>query len=347
MLLHRRGRLPRSCVLTSRAVSRRMIGGHYDLTFPCTLRHGMVQALLHLGVTSDYHARILETGAVAKHFTKLPEPQEETKDKQKVLRSLSTPLGVASDAVVSIALAQATPSAPVLVPIDGDEAIVAVTHADACGDGGGDGGSGGDGGGEAAAAVVVSEVAPPLNVTAEIEDFGKAIQAVSFEADQGEADASGGGLPQRQLLRAKPELVTLASEAPSTLLTGIANELRAAGDSHKVHLLEHGLQMLKHQVDQIWVAARRLVEVAQAENVKDQVPNLVRDWVRLSPVAEVQSVQSMFKTLQLEAEAKKKEELIREEELHSPGANEKSHRRRKQDNANPSPALAMSSRVPW
>lgn len=149
--------------------------------------------------------------------------------------------------------------------------------------------------------------------------------------------------------REKPKLVRLASEAPSMLLKGIASEIQGAADSHKVHLLDNGLQMLKHEIDQIWAAAKRLVEVAQAEGAKDQVPDLIRDWVKLSPVAEVQSVQSMFKTLQLEAEAKKKEEQIREEELHSPGANDKSHRRRKQDGANhnPSPALAMNSRVPW
>ena len=73
--------------------------------------------------------------------------------------------------------------------------------------------------------------------------------------------------------------------------------------------------MLKHEMDQIWAAAKRLVEVAQAEGAKDAVPELIKGWVASAPGAEVQSVQSMFKALQAEAEAKKREEMLREEEV--------------------------------
>ena len=51
------------------------------------------------------------------------------------------------------------------------------------------------------------------------------------------------------------------------------------------------VQMLKHEMDQIWAAAKRLVEVAQADGAKDAVPELIKGWVASAPGAEVQSVQ--------------------------------------------------------
>ena len=63
----------------------------------------------------------------------------------------------------------------------------------------------------------------------------------------------------------KVELVTMLSDPPSVLLSDAASELERAADAHEVHVLEHGLQKLQHEMGQLWTAAKRLVAVLGLE----------------------------------------------------------------------------------
>ncbi|KAL1507561.1 hypothetical protein AB1Y20_007181 [Prymnesium parvum] len=268
------------------------------------------QALTHLGSVSDYHAQILETAAV------LLQHRPPGLKKKPSTRHIAKP-PPSPGAAAAPPRAASPPAGEAEAPA-ADEAAAAEED----GEGAEEGEEGEESEHEQSGDGELHEKSAKPEVSVRIQ----------------ESDAA----PPRS----KPKLVRLASDAPSALLGGTASELDKAIGSRKVHLLDGALQILKHEMDQLWAAAKRLVEVARAEGDAEAVSELIHHWVRAAPSAEVQSVQSMFKTLQLEAEAKKREEQMREEEQHAPGAIEKS-RRRKVETNNPSPALAMVNRVPW
>ena len=121
----------------------------------------------------------------------------------------------------------------------------------------------------------------------------------------------------------------------------------------QVHLVEEALLILEHQVDQLFAAARRLITAANDSDARTAgavvVPAAIDEWVKgADPGAEIQTVQAMFKSLQIEAEAKRREEQDREiAALRTPdhSGKPKSRTRYTPVPANRGPGTPMSDRM--